>query len=141
GTVGNSRGYLSPDQCDVYTDYILEDPIFLYSSVVMAMPHPGVVPGLTITQIGEGTVLVNGTTFTEKDNGLTPLEAGARVLVLLKHVDGKYFISGRWKGACGIVGDSVTPIASREDFCQEFRGLSVSKAADSISATLRALGK
>jgi hypothetical protein len=56
GIVGDSRSYLSKDQRDIYTDYSIDDPVFLYQSKLVATSQPGMVPQVIVTQLG-GTVV------------------------------------------------------------------------------------
>src|SRR5262249_2564211 len=75
GIVGEPRSYLSDDERDVYTDYPIRSPVFLYQARAASSATPGVLPTITVTQRG-GTVMVNGTKFTQKETALPPLQTG-----------------------------------------------------------------
>jgi hypothetical protein len=136
GTVGEPRSYLSDDQRDVYTDYPIVDPVFLFQSQSAPMPKPGIMPTLIVTQLG-GTVAVNGTRFTQKEPALAPLEKGTRALFMLQQTNGHNFIAGRYFGVFGVTETRLVPLVARQDFAPEYRTIHVSSAIDTMLATLR----
>ena len=101
GIVGPPRSYLSDDQRDVYTDYLIANPIFRYQSKLSSTPTPGTVPSVVVTQLG-GTVTVNGVQYTQLEPALPPLHAGTTALFVLHRVGNKYFIVGRYFGVFAI---------------------------------------
>jgi hypothetical protein len=137
GTVGLPRSYLSDDERDIYTDYPISDPVFIYQLQMTTSRTPGVLPAVTVTLRG-GTVMVNGLRFTATEPALRPLQPGIQALFLLEHVGDKYRVAAHYYGAFGIKGGKVMPLAARVDFAPEYRNVAVSDAVDSMMATLRA---
>lgn len=137
GTVGQPRSYLSDDQRDIYTDYPIGDPVFIYQSQMTTSRTPGILPSVTVTLRG-GTVMVNGVSFTATEPALRPLQPGTQALFLLQRVGDKYLIAGRYFGAFGIKSDKLMPLAVRDDFAPEYRNVAVADAVDSMMTTLRA---
>jgi hypothetical protein len=123
----------------VYTDYRISNLVIIYQRRLSPVPTPGVVSSLTVTQLG-GTVMVNGTTYTQKEPALPPLETGTQALFLLQHVADKYFISGKYFGAFGIVEGRLIPLMQREDFAEDYRNMPVSAAIRSMTAILQSKG-
>ena len=70
------RSYLSDDQQEVYTDYPILNPSFVYQSVVVTSTKPGM-PTVTVTLPG-GSITINGLTYTFKDLGLPHLSRAWR---------------------------------------------------------------
>jgi hypothetical protein len=136
GTIGQPRSYLSDDQRDIYTDYPISDPVFIYQSQMTTSRTPGVLPTVTVTLRG-GTVMVNGLRFTATEPALRPLQPGSQALFLLQHVGDKYQVAGWYFGAFGIQDGSVIPLNARRDFAPEYRNVAVSDAVDSMMAALR----
>jgi hypothetical protein len=137
GTVGQPRSYLSDDQRDIYTDYPIGDPVFIYQSQMTTSRTPGILPSVTVTLRG-GTVMVNGVSFTATEPALRPLPPGTQALFLLRHVGDKYLIADRYFGAFGIKSDRLMPLAARDDFAPEYRNVAVADAVESMMTTLRA---
>jgi hypothetical protein len=140
GIIGEPRSYLSEDKRDVYTDYLIGNPVFLYESKLAAVPRPGMVQNVTVTQLG-GTVMVNGTKFTQKEPALLPLGTGANALFLLHRSGDKYLIVGKYFGAFRITDGRLVPLVTREDFAPEYRNKNVSVAVDAMMTTLRVSGR
>ena len=137
GIVGTPTSYLSDDERDVYTDYPLSNPVIIHQSGVISSRQPGVFM-VAVTQLG-GTVTIGNLTFTHTTLGLLPLKVNSEGLFFLKRVGDKYHIVGRYFGAFGISDGTVVPLAGREDFAPEYRGVSISEASDNIAAHLQAL--
>lgn len=137
GTIGQPRSYLSGDQRDIYTDYAISDPVFIYQLHLTPSRTPGVLPTVTVTLRG-GTVMVNGLSFTATEPALRPLQPGSQALFLLQHVGDKYRVAGWYFGAFGIKDGRVIPLNARDDFAPEYRNVALSDAVDSMIATLRA---
>jgi len=136
GTIGNPRSYVSEDQRDVYTDYPINNAVFIYQKQPTATQTPGTLPGVTVTQLG-GTVTVNGTKFTQKEPALLPLQSGTQGLFLLQRIGTKYQITRVYYGAFRIVDGVLLPLMARKDFLPEYRNMTVSAAVTSIRAILQ----
>jgi hypothetical protein len=164
GTIGEPHSYLSDDQCEVYTDYPINDAVVLYyryAPQTGGVPKPEEPPALAITELG-GTVMVNGRQFTQKEPALPPLRPGIKGLFLLQHVGSKYVIApailpnhgsvgssvcpelipDNFYGAFRITDDRLMPLVAREDFAEEYapeyRNAKVSDAIDTMMHILRA---
>ena len=138
GIVGEARSYLSDDQRDVYTDYRIDNPVFLYQAQSVPSARPGVMPTVTVTQLG-GTVTINDRKFTQTEQGLPPLESGAEGLFLLERVDNHYRIVGTFYGAFGIVGGTLRPLTKVQSFAPEYKDVAAAPAAEEMVTRLRAL--
>jgi hypothetical protein len=137
GTLGEPRSYLFDDQREVFTDYPLTDPTFIFQAHMMGASTPGRMPTVTVTQRG-GTLIVNGTKFTQSEPALPPLQSGNRALFLLERAGDKYLIAGNFYGVFEIIDEKLMPLAARTDFAEEFKNITVAAAVDSIMTTLRA---
>ncbi len=141
GTVGESRSYLSDDQMEVYTDIALGDPTVLYQShQLVTAAVPGVIPTVTITQRG-GTISIEGTTFTQREEALPALQIGTKGLFFLQRVGNKNVIAGKFYGAFSVVDGRVTPLMSSKDYAQEYRGLALADAVRLALRTVSSLSK
>ena len=140
GIVGKPRAYLSDDQRDVYTDYPLEKLEVLYAVQLASSAVPGALPAVTVTQLG-GTIAINGLTFTDRQESLSPLVPGTVGLFLLRRVGTGYRIAGMYYGAFLISDGKVTPLATREAFAPEYRGAPVEQAVERIVSEARSLRK
>jgi hypothetical protein len=103
----------------------------------MGASTPGRMPTVTVTQRG-GTLIVNGTKFTQSEPALPPLQSGNRALFLLERAGDKYLIAGNFYGVFEIIDEKLMPLAARTDFAEEFKNITVAAAVDSIMTTLRA---
>ena len=140
GIVGQPRVYLSDDQRDVYTDYPLEKPVVLYEARLASSAAPGTVPAVTVTQLG-GTITINGLTFKHEEEGLSALVPGTAGLFLLRRIGTQYRIAGTYFGAFLISEGKLTPLASREAFAPEYRGVPEGPAVQQLVAQARSLRK
>ena len=137
GTVTQPQSYLSEDQLQVYTDYVIANPTFLYPSTLVVSKTPGV-QTIKVTMIG-GTVRINGLTFTSDHAALPLLASGAECLFLLKKVANRYHIAGIYYGVFRIDKERVTPETRQEGFAPEYSGISVTNAASAILERLATL--
>ena len=138
GVVGEPRSYLSEDQRDVYTDYPINGPTFLYQATLESSPKPGIVPSVVITVRG-GSVRINGLTYTFVDYALRPLKPGSECLLLLKRVGDHYAIAGSYLGIFGVADGKLTPLTGKQGFAPEYRDVPVTQAANEIVMRRRAL--
>lgn len=138
GIVGESRSYLSDDQRDVYTDYSILNPIFLYQAEMVTSTRPGVMPTVTVTLLG-GTIKFNGLTYTSQVMALPPLEPGTECLFLLKRIGDKYRIAGTFYGAFRVAASKLVPLTRKEGFASEYHEMPAIQATEDIVALLRAL--
>jgi hypothetical protein len=99
GTVRPVKTYLSPDQCDLLTDYAITTE----AVVAGTMPAPRA-PGpqsVVVTQLG-GTTVIDGVDVTVRDANLPPLPTNQRLILFLTPSSGdgsKYELVGTLAGA------------------------------------------
>lgn len=135
GIVGTPKSYLSDDQCKVYTDYPILDPVILYNRQPTPTPRPGAASSVTVTQFG-GTVTINGLTFTETYRDLPPFQSGSEGLFLLKVVNDKHFPPGIFLGAFGISNGLLRQISGGINFAAEYRDVPVEKVTQEFLTVL-----
>ena len=138
GTIGVGRSYLSTDQRDVLTDYVLTDAVILYERQMRLSPVPGVPPVVTVTQRG-GAISVNGLKYAETWADLPPLTPGAEGLFLLESIGDKHLIAGIHYGAFRIANGQLAPMTQQKGFAPEYTGVGVAQATEQILGSLRAL--
>jgi hypothetical protein len=137
GTIGPGRTYLSKDQMEIYTDYPLINAMVLFDPVVGSSRTPGGSPREIIVTILGGVIQIGGLTFTSRPEALPELPIGAEALFLLKRVDGRYQLAGRYYGAFEIKDDHLKrPFMKKEDFAEGYRGAPVSATAQSWVAAV-----
>jgi hypothetical protein len=121
GVVGPPYSYLSDDQQEVFTDYRVVNPTFLFQKTLRASKTPGIVEGLTVTLFG-GEISVNGRPYVAREEGLMSLPVGSECLFLFSEYKGKNIIVGRYFGAFVIADHQVTPLTPKRGYADEFRG-------------------
>jgi hypothetical protein len=137
GKIGAPLTYLSDDQQEIYTDYPISNPVFLYQSDAAGSTRPGLRPTVTVTVLG-GTMVLSGLSYTSRHISLPSLETGTECLLLLERVGSKYRIAGRYYGAFGIHDGKLAPLTSRQGFAPKYQGASADQTAEEIVAQLRA---
>ena len=135
GILGDPQSYLSEDQKDVYTDYQILDPIFLYQSNLVTSIQPGIMPNVKVTIHG-GTIALGAFTYTFIDQALPPLKSGGEYLILLRQDGEKYRIAGKYLGVFSITDGKLTPVTGRSDFAPESRGAVATEVAADIVVRL-----
>jgi hypothetical protein len=137
GTVGESRSYLSEDAQNVYTEYTIKKPLILYTTNSISSRQPGPVQQIAVSQLG-GTLVINGQSFTQTENGLTPLEFGTEALLLLKRVGSRWLVAKTFYGAFNIENGKLRSLARRR-FAEEFRDAEATGAIPELLARLHAV--
>ncbi len=102
--------YISDDETEVYTDYLIEDPVILYHSTPQAADRPGMPPAIRVTLPG-GTVTIGGLSFHSHYDELPALTTGTDCLFLLKRVGQRYLIINRFQGAFQISNGRLVPLS------------------------------
>jgi hypothetical protein len=131
GIIGESRSYLSKDQREVYTDYTILKPVFLYSRSLVTSSKPEI-PRETLVTLAGGTISINGLTFTLIHQALPSLEPNTECLFLLKRVDDKYHIVETYYGAFSIADGKLHPLAKKWGFAREYENVSAVVAVAAI---------
>jgi hypothetical protein len=142
GSIGEGTSYLSEDQRQVFTDYEILQPIYLFErrSIGAQRPAPPSARPIKVTLRGGG-VQVGQFIYTEEDQTLPPLERGGDCLLLL-HRDGqRYTPVGVYYGTFKIEGDSLIPLVKDVDFAPEYRQYRASAAISDTVARLIASRK
>lgn len=135
GIIGESRSYLSDDQRNVYTDYVLTNPVVLYHSKALTARRPGAMT-ITVTQLG-GKITVGNLEFTQIEMGLAALVPGTEGLFVLTRDKDRYRIAHTFYGAFRISQGRVMPLTTKEDFASEYRDASVAAVQEDLATRLR----
>jgi hypothetical protein len=106
------RSYLSEDQYDVYTEYAIHNPRYLYLSDVGLSGPPGMNRPTVVGMLG-GKITINGLSYTQTHEQLPSLPVGAECLFLLKRVNERFVIANRYTGAFVIEGTRMRPLNVR----------------------------
>jgi hypothetical protein len=136
GTVGASASYLSVDQRDVYTDYVIANPTVIYQSGLSSSPQATGPPVITITQLG-GTVQIGGLAYTQTEMGLLPLVPGMEGLFIATRRDGKYHVAKQFYGAFRIENGRLKPLTGKETFAPDFREVPVAQALTDLHSFIK----
>ena len=121
GVVGQpERAYLSDDHIEVYTDYAIQNPMFLYDSSLQRDATPGAMPSARVTVFG-GTVTIDGLSYTSVHESLRVLESGSECVFLLKRVGTRYLIALDYVGAFRISGDYLSPLSAEAGLPTRYR--------------------
>lgn len=126
------RSYLSDDQREVYTDYEIRNPEFLYP-----VEDRTSTPSLVVIKHPGGTVTLNGLNYTYRDDLLPRLPEDTECLLLLKREGQKFRIARRYYGAFSIDDRKLEPLTTDERFASEYRGQSADKVAAEFAAKAR----
>lgn len=128
------HSYLSDNQREIYTDYEILNPEFLYP-----VKEGTLTPSVVVIKHLGGTVTINGLGYTFHELRLPKLPADTVCLFLLKRVGDKYRIALGAYGAFSIDDGKLKPLTSNENFAPEYRGESATKAAAEFVAKARKL--
>jgi hypothetical protein len=121
---------------NVYSDYPILDPVFLFPADATA--RPGFVGSVTVTQLG-GTVTIQGYQFSMTHNQLPPLKPGTECVLLLQRKGDRYQIAGTFYGAFEVTaGDQLAPLFEDSEFAKEYRGMRVGEATAQLTALRKA---
>jgi hypothetical protein len=109
GRVKSLRTYLSSDEKDVLTDYLVTPTRILSQRTLVTSPVPGPAPAIVLTRWG-GAMLLEGVRLTASDPEVPPLEEGPEyVLFLQEDKDRKStfrdvsVFAGTWRVESGLV--------------------------------------
>lgn len=140
GFVGEPKTYLAKDKKEVYTDYRIDRPTFLYYSQSKTSA-PASSPGIqdVVVTLPGGTIEINGLRFTSLHKELPRLEPGAESVLLLKRVGDRYRIAGEYYGAFRIANSKLVPLTKKQGFATEYRDLSAFQAVENLVSQFRAL--
>jgi hypothetical protein len=122
GVVGVPRSYLSDDRQSLFSDYPIQNPVYVYRREEPVFIVPGVPPPLLVTIRG-GRIEIGGVLFTESDGSLPRLMPGADVVLVLERTDGKYRPAGGGHlGAFAVVNERLVRLTGRRGFAPEMEG-------------------
>jgi len=133
GVVEAPRSYMSPDERDVWTDYVIRNPRILYQSSPDLSHKPGTTAAFTVTIYG-GAIEINGLAFKSDHAALPLLTAGQEYLLLLQQRDRKYFIAERYFGAFRVANGSVEPSTKKNGFAEDYKGQPVADVEAALVA-------
>jgi hypothetical protein len=122
---------------DIYTDYVILNPVILYEATPTASKKPGL-PAMTVTAPG-GVITLNGLSFTRIHEALPPFESGTECLFLLSHVGRRYYVAGTYYGVFRISSGKLMRLTKKQGFATEVHGGLVTQAGDEIVRRLKAI--
>jgi hypothetical protein len=102
--------YISDDQTEAYTDYVIEEPVFLYNPGPQAADRPGMPPSVKVTLPG-GTVTLGGLSFRSHYDELPALATGTDCLFLLTRVGQRYLIINGFQGVFQVSNGKLVPLS------------------------------
>jgi hypothetical protein len=134
GKVASARAYLSKDERDLYTDYVIHPSQVFLQARVHDSPQPGVVAAIVVRKWG-GQTVIEGVQVTAEDSNVRAFIVGEELLLCLTYDQstGKYVIAGG-TGAFSVRGDVIYPFMQHpktesltamkvEEFAAEIRRL------------------
>lgn len=124
GLVTPQITYLSDDQVDLYTDYVVTlGRVFAARRPVQVSPGA---PGIVLRQFG-GRTTINGVEVSEVDQNMPPLAAGRHVILLLIYNEAlrKYELPSEIAGAFEVYGGKITPLLRSSRTYEPYKGMSL----------------
>jgi hypothetical protein len=123
GKATPARTYLSADQRDLYTDYVVTPTRVILQRKADASRVPGVVEPIILTLWG-GHTIIDNVEVTIEDSDLPSFKGGEDLLLLLVYnpVDRKYRLPGDISGAFGVQHGQIQPLLKHPRY-ERFRGM------------------
>jgi hypothetical protein len=134
GRVESATSYLSTDERDLYTDYVIRPSQVFLQTRVHDSPQPGDVAVIVVKKWG-GQTVIEGVQVTAEDSNVRAFIVGEEVLLCLTYDQstGKYDIAGG-TGAFSVRGGMIEPFMQHpkteplnamkvEEFAAEIRRL------------------
>jgi len=111
GTVGTGKTYLSADQRDLYTDYLVT-PRRVLAQRIPAQSSPRAAAAPIIVKRWGGQIVLNGVSVTQEEHDLRTFQSGDDLLLLLMYdkTDGKYRLYGGISGAFSVSNGRVVSL-------------------------------
>jgi hypothetical protein len=131
GTLGEPRVYLSQDQTEVYSDYPILNPQYLFPSELGLTSQPSVSKELAVTQEG-GVLTVGAHSYAMEVKPLPPFRPGTEGIFLLKRVGDKFYVARKFFGAFRTDSPYITPLAKVEEFAPELRSQTPQEAINRL---------
>ncbi len=136
GVVGPPTTYMTDDLRDVFTDYPIVEPVFLFRSAAASSPRPGLLPEATVT-LRSGSVTVDGFVYSYVAEALPSLERGTECLFLLREFEGHLYPVGRYYGVFQIADGKLRPLTRKRGFATELNEIPARQAISEILNGLR----
>jgi hypothetical protein len=136
GFVGNGRSYLSHDQMEVLTEFVIQKPVILFERAPKVYLKPGPADVLTVVQRG-GNVEIGHLTYAEVHEALPALESNSEYLFMLKNVGGRYYIAGSFYGAFALKGGRVVPLVRKAGFAPQVANRPVEESVSTLLTEVR----
>ena len=113
GTVELRNTYLSADQRDLYTDYLVTPLRVFAQRTPQVATAPGAPLPIVLKRWGGQTVL-NGVSVTVEDRDLRQFRSGDELVLVLVYdsADGKYQLAGDISGAFSVSRGQILPLVS-----------------------------
>jgi hypothetical protein len=127
GTVEPINTYLSSDQKDLYTDYLVTPLRTVLQRNVVPTTGPGKVPPIIVKRWG-GRTVIDGVQVIVEDNDVRSFRPGERLLLILVYNkgDGKYHLPADDSGAFSVNGDQIEPMVNHPRVAR-FRGMAIAQ--------------
>jgi hypothetical protein len=138
GVVGNGQSHLSDDEREIWTEYPIANPTFLFQRKLTDSAVPGVPPTIAVTILG-GTTTVLGKTVVMPDPDLPSLPTGTECLFLLHQTNQRYFPAGQVYGAFSIIDGKVSVLTRARDkgFATEYQDTAAAQVIDDLLVRVR----
>lgn len=136
GTVAPMGTYMSPDQKDLYTDYLVTPIRVIFQGQVVTSPSPGVARPIVVTRWG-GRTLVDGVVVDMEDSDVRPLQSGEEVVLLLTRDQStsKYHLVSDIIGGFSVRQGQLEPLA-RHRSAEQFRGASIAQLESELRTAM-----
>ena len=109
GTVKPLKTYLSSDERDLFTDYLITPTRIVLQRTAPTSAAPGPAPSIVLTRWG-GTAVIDGVQVTAARSDVPPLNAGGEYILFLqldKERGGTFRDVSAWAGTWGVTGGIV----------------------------------
>lgn len=110
GIVRDAATRLSPDQKDLYTDYVISLKRIVLQRNSATASRPGQLGADIVVSRWGGTTLIDGVSVTQIDYDAPAFQVGQEVMLLLTRKNGKYELSSPVAGLYAVEGIRVTAL-------------------------------
>jgi hypothetical protein len=134
GTVERLNTYLSDDQKDLYTDYVIRPIRIMRQPTTPPQTRPGPRPafGRIVVKRWGGQLMIDGVQVTQEDADVPSFYVGQEVVLLLAvdTADGKYRLPSPASGAFSVERSEIKPVVRNvtdHPIFQKLRGMTLEK--------------
>ena len=136
GTIKSARAYLSKDQRDLYTDYVIHPSAVFLQTAVKGSPTPGVIPDVVVRRWG-GTTMISNVKVIAEDATVRSFKVGEELLLCLTYdaVSGKYELAGG-TGAFSVRSGALDPFVKHPN-TERMNGMAMQMFVEEMRALRR----